>query len=55
MKTFLEGDGLDEASRYIYPDTQLSEIIDITLRMDRNKDGYVDFVEYRNSESVNES
>lgn len=49
--TILASDSLDTESQYIYPDTQLAEIIDISLKMDRNKDGYVDFVEYRNSEA----
>lgn len=46
----LESDGVDKESQYMYPDAQLSEIIDISLRMDRNKDGYIDFGEYRNAE-----
>lgn len=49
--TFLEKDDVDEESRYIYPDSQLAEIIDISMRMDRNKDGYVDYAEYINSET----
>ncbi len=51
LTTILDNDNLDKESQYIYPDAQLSEIIDISLRMDKNKDGYVDFGEYRNSEA----
>lgn len=46
----LEGDKVDKESQYIYPDSQIGEIIDISLRMDKNKDGYIDFAEYRNAE-----
>jgi len=41
-------DKLDPESQYIYPDSQLAEVIDISLKMDRDKDGYIDFAEYRN-------
>jgi len=45
-----DADKVDPDTQYIYKDAQLGEIVDISLRMDKNKDGYIDFGEYRNAE-----
>lgn len=44
----LDGDRPDPDHQYIYPDSQLSDLIDASLSMDTNKDGYIDYGEYKN-------
>lgn len=56
---YLEADKSDkdhphpaEPPKALYRDEELSDIIDHLLQsMDKNKDGYVDYTEYRTSES----